>query len=644
MTKLKSKNIIYESKSTQDLLFDNNPMGILYFDNKLNIIKINKTTKNLFNILSHINLNLSDFIPEQSIEFIEEKLNTSLITNQKQNAILNCIKNQTEILICKWYIIPTPQKSIIAYIYDITNEKKTEHKLYKEKTKVESANIKLKKAIKNARELTSEVSYANNSKSAFIANISHEIRTPLNAIMGFSEILSKDITNTKHLTFLNSIIQSGRSLLDIINSVLDYSKLEAGKMKVKNTEINIHNFLQNLTNIFKELAIQKGINFEINIDDKTPSYLEIDKHLFSQILRNLLDNAIKFTKQGSISLTIDCEHLNDNFVNLHIKIEDTGIGIPKNQQKKIFAEFTQKDGQTHADYGGTGLGLSIVKKTVALLSGELTMSSEPGKGTIYMIKLNHINKINRQIEQTKTIVDNLDLSRIKFVNKTILIADKTEFTRLLIKNLLSEHSINILDAKTLKKVITQIKNNQIDLLIINKALISKKTSDEIIVELNNQCNKNDIPLIFFGNKEQNTTLSFWKQKNCLWMDKPIKKEQLIKTIAQLIDYEKIKVKKEIIENQNILKTIPKERIERMLNFLKSKIAPQCEYYQQNLIINKIKELCDEISTIGEQNQVLILITWTKELYNALDMFDITKIKMLLDSFPKLIEKISLLLN
>lgn len=626
-----------------DRIFDENLLGIIVFDENLRIEKINRTAGNMFDLQigEEYKIELTDFVSEQSLELLTEKLNQSQILNEDTTVIINSYNNGNYPLVCKWHIHYASKNQIIAFIHDITKEKIAEHRLYKEKAKIESANLKLKQSLRETKKLTNAVSYANKAKSEFIANISHEIRTPLNAIMGFSEILEKRITDEKQISYLKSIIRSGRSLLDLINSILDYSKLEAGKMDVKNSEMDIHHFLQETGDIFRDICEQKGLDFHMKVEDNLPRFLELDRHLFGQIINNLLGNAVKFTEKGSISMTINCKDIEEEYVSLNISITDTGIGIPKNQQQKIFFAFSQKDGQTHADYGGTGLGLSIVKKTVALMSGTLTMRSSPGRGTRFVIFLPHITRVNRKSKVSFT--ENIDIGKIDFPGKRLLIIDKTEFTRLLIKNHLAEYSLIINEVASTAEAPEKFLCDETDLLIINESQIEREREE--FVTFFALCEKNHIPFIILGDRKEASKAIFTEDTSHIQIKKPVEKEDLVRAIASLVGFSKNKnqttdqAKKEIIP-----KSIPKKRLTGMLQYLKVEILEKCRYYKNNLIINQIEELCEEISEIGDQNKVLSIIEWSKNLRAALDNFQIDEIKKLLKQFEQIIEEIEQLLN
>lgn len=233
-----------------------------------------------------------------------------------------------------------------------------------------------------------EAEKASKAKSDFLANMSHEVRTPMNAIIGLSEILSDTGLTFKQKELLDLISDSAYSLLQLLNNVLDYSKIEADKLTLEINEFNLCDLIEELTSKYKHHAGSKNLDFEINIDENlTPKVLG-DKLRIRQVLENLLVNAIKFTEHGKIILSVKQEgHQTTGIPGVIFSIEDTGIGIKEENQHLIFKSFTQIDSSSTRKYGGTGLGLCIAKEIVNLMKGEIWFESEAGAGSTFYFKL-----------------------------------------------------------------------------------------------------------------------------------------------------------------------------------------------------------------------------------------------------------------
>ena len=226
---------------------------------------------------------------------------------------------------------------------------------------------------------------ASRSKSRFIANISHEIRTPMNAILGFSELLQEDLKDPNHQRYLNSILSSGKTLLQLINDILDLSKIDSGNLQIHYEPFCLKFLLVDMINLFEWRLKKKSLNINFFEIGNIPGKIFLDELRLRQILLNLISNAIKFTETGNITLSVNSQLIDKSYLFLSIAIKDTGIGIPSDQQERIFEPFTQQIGQKYKNFAGTGLGLSISKRLVKLMDGVIELKSKPHKGSTFKI-------------------------------------------------------------------------------------------------------------------------------------------------------------------------------------------------------------------------------------------------------------------
>lgn len=225
------------------------------------------------------------------------------------------------------------------------------------------------------------------SRSAqFLANMSHEIRTPMNGLLCMAELLESADLSEEHSDYLRSIQLSGKTLLVVINDILSYSKLDQGKVELDRRVFNIRNWAEASVLPYR-LNVKNNVELNVVIDDRVPILLLGDDVRLQQIIGNLLNNAFKFTGEGSVTLSVQQQSLHENISTLRFEIKDTGIGIPEHVQSVVFEKFEQADRSTTREFGGTGLGLAICKQLVELMAGEIQLESEYGKGTSVLFTL-----------------------------------------------------------------------------------------------------------------------------------------------------------------------------------------------------------------------------------------------------------------
>ena len=485
---------------------------------------------------------------------------------------------------------------------------------------------------------------ATRAKSEFVANMSHEIRTPLNAIIGFSELLMYSVKSKKHQSYLTTINTSGKSLLMLINDILDLSKLEVGMADINLSPTDLNKITREIEEIFKIRISEKAIDFKIEIDKELPRALMIDEVKLRQVLLNLVGNAIKFTSKGYILIKIEIKtaHEGGDKIDLVISVEDTGIGIAEEDIVSIFDSFKQSKGISR-EFGGTGLGLTISKRLVEAMNGNIFVTSKPGAGSTFTLMLNNVAVMpdDNIIKKAK----NFNLNEIQFNSEKVLIVDDIESNRIMLREIFKTMNLFVVEAPDGESGIKLAVKYKPDLIIMD-IMMPGMDGIETTKQLKNNQDTRDIPVIALtaaANYNDMQKISEYGFK--AYLSKPIDMQKLLNVLTGLLSYsytgEDNSDKEKIIYNDLLEEII---NIHDLFEKLSYEVLPAIEKAKGVIKISNIKEIVMMLDTLANKHRSLILKHYSEKLSEAANCFDINAINNGLLDFTNILKTIEITAN
>lgn len=504
----------------------------------------------------------------------------------------------------------------IGYEIDISERKKMQQQLKDAKIQAEKAN---------------------KAKSEFLANMSHEIRTPMTAVIGFTDLLDTLIVDHNQKQYLNAIKSAGRSLITIINDILDLSKLEANKMSLKYTPVDITKLFDEVKHVFSLKTERKNLDFIIETDPTVPTILTLDEVRLRQVLFNLVGNAVKFTHSGYVMVACKLIEQRDNLVNIDFIVRDSGIGIDPQSLETIFEPFTQQENHNIKKYGGTGLGLTISQRFIKMMGGTMTVESKVGDGTTFTIHLKDIVSSCENASLDATLLQTPDLV---FKPCTLLVVDDIQVNRDLIKGVLNETNITIVEAEDGEAALPLLKVTTPDLILMDIRMPHLDGFQTTKIIKSDELLKN-IPVIAFTASLLEEDLDKIYDYNFDGMlRKPASVSEIYTCIKQYLPYTTKKPLDTTLDAHKQRVAGEQEARLEVMKHLNGELKMNWQTVSHSSRIKEIKHFSREITALSQQYPLPALVHYAQQLEKAVSSYNLELIKSTLLAYKQLSSDLS----
>lgn len=475
-----------------------------------------------------------------------------------------------------------------------------------------------------------EAENANKAKSEFLATMSHEIRTPMNAILGFSEILHNSINDPKNKQYISAILGSGRTLLALINDILDLSKIESGQMSIMEEAVDVQSLVQEIAHLFQPKTTEKGIYLHYEKYGPIPSALITDEVRLRQILFNIVGNAVKFTDEGGVLISIHTNQLeHTNLYDLTIKVHDTGIGIPQESIDKIFQSFYQVESSNTRKYGGTGLGLSIAQKLVNLMGGSIDVKSEPGKGSTFSLHLPSLEAASMAMPEKD--YQDWDTEVIVFDEALLLVVDDVDYNRELIRKYFENDKIKIIQAENGQQGVELCRQYKPDAVLMDLRM-PVMNGYEAAEALKADPETAQVPVIAFTASSMKHDEEKIRRLFSGYVRKPVTRNEVINALKHFLPYTTQDAETQSVGHD--ISALQKDQIGLFLKDFEIKLSPYLSQLRTYVDPDIASQFARDLVFIVRQFGISPLIDHATNLQHAIDNFDFGQFETRLNQLEK----------
>jgi len=500
-----------------------------------------------------------------------------------------------------------------------------EHELKIQKQRVQEA----KKIAQNAMHV----------KKDFLANMRHEVRTPMNSILAFSDMLTHELKDKTQLSYAKNIFSSGHKLLSLMDDIIELSRLESGIFEIKKRAIDTPLFFNSVVKGHEVKAASKGLKLTLEVDSAIPESLILDDEKVKEILDNLISNAIKFTKNGTVTVSILAEQHNhtQNEIDISMLVKDTGVGIDVHSHQRIFEIFEKREDTNDSEFQGIGLGLSINKKMAKLMDGDISLSSTLGEGSTFTFNLNRLEIVLTSADDTEEKL-NLNFNLIKPEGASIMVVDDVQSSCEMIKNAFTQTNTQVVTHSNLHEAIKSLKSHAFDLIFIDVNILNmdENAVSKVIAKMSNA------PIVSLTQTSVKDIIFTKGGVNVVGhLKKPISKVELFKISLKVLNSSLLldTSLEDEFQTINNFSHLDKKSLEQFLSHHSKDVIPLFTQAVATNDLNMIASFSKTLLSLAQQYQISSLVAFSQELLQKIELFDIETINTMLAEYKEKIKRL-----